>query len=60
MNCVKLCIENQKAIFTRDKIPVKVNDTDVIIKVFFAGICGTDLHIIQVNIFFYDRIVLNE
>ncbi|KAI8433396.1 hypothetical protein MSG28_015436 [Choristoneura fumiferana] len=28
-------------------IPKIVNDTDVIVKVEYSGICGTDVHIIQ-------------
>ncbi|KAI8433393.1 hypothetical protein MSG28_015433 [Choristoneura fumiferana] len=30
-------------------IPKVVDDTDVIIKVEYSGICGTDVHIIQVE-----------
>lgn len=49
MDCVKVDIKNQRTIFTREKIPKRNKDTDVIVKVAFAGFCGTDLHIILVN-----------
>ena len=29
--------------------PQIVNDEDVIVEVQFAGLCGTDIHIVQVN-----------
>lgn len=32
-------------------IPVIEDDTDVIVKVEYSGLCGTDLHIIQVSMF---------
>lgn len=51
MNCIKLDSKNKKTIITRVKIPVRENDSEVVVKVAFAGICGTDLHIVEVNIF---------
>lgn len=30
-------------------MPKIINDTDVIVKVEYSGVCGTDLHIIQVR-----------
>lgn len=32
-------------------IPCLINDNDVIVKVEYSGICGTDLHIVEVCIF---------
>ena len=31
------------------------NDDDVLIKVEFAGLCGTDIHIVEVELSFFKR-----
>lgn len=41
------------------EIPKIKKDNEVLVKVAYAGICGTDLHIIQVCIYFY-YLVLHE
>lgn len=55
MECVKVDITNNRTIYTHETVPEIENETDVIVKVSYAGVCGTDLHIIQViyNFFFY-------
>lgn len=35
------------------EIPKIKNDNEILVKVAYSGICGTDLHIIQVFIYFY-------
>lgn len=30
------------------KLPVLINSNDVLVKVVYSGVCGTDLHIIEV------------
>lgn len=47
MNCIKVDVKNKRTIFTKEEIPKAVTDTDVIIKVAYSGVCGTDLHIIK-------------
>lgn len=34
-------------------MPALQKDDDVIVKVEYSGVCGTDLHIIQVHLFHY-------
>ncbi|XP_065226333.1 D-altritol 5-dehydrogenase-like [Planococcus citri] len=47
MYCIKVDIKNKRTILTSEKIPERETDTDVIVKVAYAGFCGTDWHIIN-------------
>ncbi|XP_065218462.1 uncharacterized protein LOC135844243 [Planococcus citri] len=47
MNCVKVDIKNNRTIFANEEIPKVESDEDVIVKVAYAGFCGTDIHIIK-------------
>ena len=40
--------------------PVIEDDDDVLVKVEFAGLCGTDLHIVGVRFFIYRYLVIPE
>lgn len=42
------------------KVPVLINDNDIIVKVEYSGLCGTDLHIIEVSFTFKHLNLKNE
>lgn len=48
MHCIKVDIKNKRTILTSEQIPQRETDMDVIVKVAYAGFCGTDWHIIHV------------
>jgi threonine dehydrogenase-like Zn-dependent dehydrogenase len=47
-----LCYLPKPGIFSLEsnvKVPEIVNEDDVLVEVHFAGLCGTDIHIVQVQ-----------
>lgn len=49
MKVLRLNVENTGVDYTEDNVPVNVPDTHIIVKVAYSGICGTDLHIMDVG-----------
>lgn len=52
MHCLRLDKKNHRVIYTVSDLPRIQNDNEIIIKVKIAGLCGTDLHIIEVSMIF--------
>lgn len=52
MEAITYDARNKKLDLIKTNIPDVKDPNDVLIKVAFAGICGTDLHIIQVFLLF--------
>lgn len=53
MDCLKLDAKNHRVFFTKIAIPKVEHENEVVIRMAFSGVCGTDLHIIEVNIFIF-------
>lgn len=51
MEAIRFSAKEKKLTLEKVPIPKLVNPYDVLIKVAYSGICGTDLHIIQVGTF---------
>lgn len=49
MEAVRFTAKSKKLELVQMPIPKAAQSDDVLIKVAYSGICGTDLHIIQVN-----------
>lgn len=50
MDAIEFDPNNGKLKIVHREVPECIDDDKVLIKVCFAGICGTDLHIIDVSI----------
>ena len=50
MKCIKLDKPNLRVVYTNHEIPKVENDEDIVVRVTMSGVCGTDLHIIDVSI----------
>ncbi len=53
MDCIKFDQKNKGALFTKAPIPTVEHNEEVVVKVVIAGICGTDIHILQVSALVY-------
>lgn len=49
MNAIKLDLTKFRAIHVITNVPEIENEQEVVVKVAYAGVCGTDLHIIEGN-----------
>jgi threonine dehydrogenase-like Zn-dependent dehydrogenase len=47
MNALQVDLEKLELNYVSTEIPVIIDNTDVIIEIAYAGVCGTDLHIIE-------------
>lgn len=50
MEALQFDSQKKKLSLIKSDLPAVVDKTDVIIKVVYAGICGTDLHIMEVSL----------
>lgn len=50
MEALQFDSQKKKLSLIKSDLPAVVDKTDVIIKVVYAGICGTDLHIMEVRL----------
>lgn len=53
MECLKLDSKNHRVFLTKIPIPKVEQENEVVIRMAFSGVCGTDLHIIEVNLFIF-------
>lgn len=53
MEALQFDCKQKKVSVVKTAVPTIVENDDVIVKVAYAGICGTDLHIIDVSRFRY-------
>lgn len=53
MEAIQFSSNDKKLKFSKINIPKITGPKDVLIKVAFCGVCGTDLHIIQVRFLYY-------
>lgn len=49
MEALQFDPEKKKLSLIRTDIPAVVEKNDVVVKVVYAGICGTDLHVVDVS-----------
>lgn len=49
MNCLRLNAKRKCLVLSKSEIPKVEKDNEMIVKVALAGVCGTDLHIIEVR-----------
>jgi len=47
MNAIKVDLKKSEINYVSTDIPRVIDSTDVIVRIAYAGVCGTDLHIIQ-------------
>lgn len=52
MEAIQFASHDKSLTYLVVDIPTVIDPKDVVIKVAFSGVCGTDLHIIQVFIIF--------
>lgn len=52
MEAIQFTANTKKLEYSKIPIPKISKPNEVLIKVAYAGICGTDLHVIQVKYFF--------
>ncbi|XKL65717.1 hypothetical protein PGB90_009137 [Kerria lacca] len=60
MNCLRLDAKNERLIYKKSEIPKVTHDKEVVIKVVLAGVCGTDLHIVEGKFNAADGVVLGH
>lgn len=49
MEAIRYTVKTNKLEYSTIPIPKISSPTDVLVKIAYAGVCGTDLHIIQVR-----------
>lgn len=60
MDCLKLDAKNHRVFFTKIAIPKVEHENEVVIRMAFSGVCGTDLHIIEDKFAAADGVVLGH
>ncbi len=50
MNCLRLDAKKERLVLQQSPIPKVEKPDEVVVKVALAGLCGTDLHIIEVSL----------
>lgn len=58
MEALQFDSQKKKLSLIKTDLPTVVDKTDVIVKVVYAGICGTDLHIMDVSLFLQYGVLL--
>lgn len=49
MKCIKLDKPNRRVVYTDNGIPKVEHEEEIVVRITIAGVCGTDLHIIDVR-----------
>ncbi|KAK7582619.1 hypothetical protein V9T40_014064 [Parthenolecanium corni] len=60
MNCLRLDAKNKRLRLVKSPIPKVEAEDEIVIRVAFAGLCGTDLHIVENKFQAVDGIVLGH
>lgn len=47
MNALQINLDKHEVILVSTEVPKLVDETDVIVRIAYAGVCGTDLHIME-------------